>query len=93
MNFYRINYESLCKLNTKYENRRLIINQSIQELFNSYIDNLELEPLLTRLNTNRYIGFPYEGMVEWAYDTPQGPNGHPLELGHKRIADKIAEYI
>lgn len=65
----------------------------IQELFNRYIDNSELQPLLTRLNTNRYIGFPYEGMVEWAYDTPQGPNGHPLELGHKRIADKIAEYI
>jgi hypothetical protein len=34
-----------------------------------------------------------EGMVEWMGDCPQGPGGHPLELGHQRIADKIYEHI
>lgn len=31
------------------------------------------------------------GFVEWAYDTPHGPGGHPLEQGHKQIAEKIYE--
>lgn len=45
------------------------------------------------IDTKQFIGWPYEGLVEWAYGTPHGPGGHPLELGHQRIADKIAEYI
>lgn len=32
-------------------------------------------------------------IVEWMGDCPKGPNGHPLELGHQRIAEKINEYI
>ncbi len=31
------------------------------------------------------------GFVEWAYGTPHGPGGHPLEQGHKQIAEKIYE--
>jgi hypothetical protein len=32
-------------------------------------------------------------MVEWIGDCLKGPGGHPLELGHRRIADKINEHI
>lgn len=32
-------------------------------------------------------------MVDWMGDCPKGPGGHPLELGHERIADKIYEHI
>lgn len=32
-------------------------------------------------------------IVEWMGDCPKGPGGHPLELGHQRIADKINEHI
>jgi hypothetical protein len=32
-------------------------------------------------------------MVEWMGDCPKGPDGHPLELGHKRIAKHINEHI
>jgi hypothetical protein len=32
-------------------------------------------------------------IVEWMGDCPKGPGGHPLELGHKRIAKKINEHI
>ncbi|CAB4128887.1 SGNH_hydrolase domain containing protein [uncultured Caudovirales phage] len=32
-------------------------------------------------------------VVEWMGDCPKGPGGHPLELGHQRIAEKINEHI
>jgi hypothetical protein len=32
-------------------------------------------------------------MMEWTYETPQGPGGHFLEQGHVIVADKINEYI
>ena len=40
-----------------------------------------------------YIGWPHEGFTEFMGDCPKGPGGHPLELGHKRIAEKINEHI
>ena len=40
-----------------------------------------------------YLGWPYEGLVEWMGDCPKGPGGHPLELGHQRIAETINEHI
>jgi lysophospholipase L1-like esterase len=36
-----------------------------------------------------YIG----RLVEWAYDAPRGLDGHPLEEGHKLIADEILKHI
>ena len=38
-------------------------------------------------------GWPTEGLVEWMGDCPKGLGGHPLELGHQRIAEKINEHI
>jgi len=32
-------------------------------------------------------------IVEWMGDCPKGPGGHPLELGHQRIAEHVKEYI
>jgi len=49
-----------------------------------YIDMIDLD---------KFIGWPHQGLVEWAYGTPQGPGGHPLEEGHKRIAEKIIEAL
>jgi hypothetical protein len=42
---------------------------------------------------DKYPGWPYNGMLEWQGDCPKGPGGHPLELGHQRIAEKINEHI
>lgn len=40
------------------------------------------------------IGNWVEGsIVEWMGDCLKGPGGHPLELGHQRIAEKINEHI
>jgi hypothetical protein len=40
-----------------------------------------------------WLGWPRSGMVEWMWDCPKGAGGHPLELGHQRIAEKINEHI
>lgn len=40
-----------------------------------------------------FMGWYDGGLVEWAHDCPRGPNGHPLELGHERIAEAVAKYI
>ncbi len=43
------------------------------------------------IDHTKFMGWPNDGFVEWAYDTPHGPGGHPLEQGHKQIAEKIYE--
>lgn len=43
------------------------------------------------IDDTKFVGWPNDGFVEWAYDTPHGPGGHPLEQGHKQIAEKIYE--
>jgi hypothetical protein len=53
----------------------------------------EFPYLLNKVNPKFYAGWPQNGMIEWAGDCPRGPNGHPLELGHQRIAQKINEHI
>tara|TARA_B100000123_G_C25676664_1_gene404428 strand:- start:188 stop:844 length:657 start_codon:yes stop_codon:yes gene_type:complete len=46
------------------------------------------------INIQHYLGWSDStSMVEWAYDTPQGVRGHPLEEGHRKIADKIIKHI
>lgn len=40
-----------------------------------------------------FMGWYDGGLIEWAHDCPRGPGGHPLELGHQRIADQVAKYI
>jgi len=46
-----------------------------------------------RIDRQYYLNWPNGGMVDWMADCPKGPGGHPLELGHERIADKIYEHI
>jgi len=66
---------------------------SNQSMFLKYKDDPEIVKWTDRLDNTRFIGYPYKGFVEWAYGTPQGPGGHPLELGHRRIADEILRNI
>jgi len=49
--------------------------------------------LLNKIDSKYFIGWPDQGMVDFMGDCPKGPGGHPLELGHQRIADKINEHI
>lgn len=49
--------------------------------------------LWNKIDTKYFLGWPDSALVDWMGDCPQGPYGHPLELGHKRIAEKIYEHI
>lgn len=46
-----------------------------------------------QIDANNFLGWPYDGMVEWVYGTPHGKYGHPLEDGHRITAEKIYEHI
>lgn len=50
-------------------------------------------PVMKQVNTQRFMGWPDSGIVEWVFGTPRGKYGHPLEQGHQIVADKINEYI
>jgi lysophospholipase L1-like esterase len=46
-----------------------------------------------QIDQTYFLGFEKEGMTEWNYKLPQGPNGHFLEEGHQQVAEKIYEHI
>jgi hypothetical protein len=54
---------------------------------------LKLQYLVDQVDSACYIDWPKWGMVDWQGDCPRGPGGHPLELGHQRIAERINEHI
>jgi hypothetical protein len=49
--------------------------------------------LAAQIDTDYYLGWPNQGMVEWVQGCQFGPRGHFLEAGHQRVADKIYEHI
>lgn len=61
-----------------------VLHKVYEEKYRSLHDKIDKE---------NYPGWPGEGIVEWMGDCPKAPGGHPLELGHQRIAEKINEHI
>jgi hypothetical protein len=53
----------------------------------------KLQYLIKQIDSKYYLNWPQEGITEWVYGTPLAPGGHPLELGHQRVAEKINEHI
>jgi hypothetical protein len=66
--------------------------RGIPYIFVSTFD-IQIMANLTIVSPYNYLGWPYYGIVEIMGDCPKGPGGHPLELGHQRIADYINEHI
>lgn len=62
-----------------------------QQQFDKY-SNI-FDPYIWQIDTDNFLGWPYNGFVEWAYGTPQGPKGHPLDEGHAKVAEILAEHI
>ena len=75
---YNVNYKFLSAFDNQRRNKRYI---SHSDGYTEMID------------TDNFIGWPHQGLVEWAYGTPQGPGGHPLEEGHQKIAENISEAL
>ena len=66
----------------------------VKYLFFSAFDNQKVfkdmkTPLKAKVDASRFLGWPNEGFVEWAYPCKLGPRGHPLEQGHSKVADKL----
>lgn len=65
-------------------------------LLDAYLNSKNLPYIFIRTfdvpesNTGNWVP---GSIVEWMGDCPKGPGGHPLELGHQRIAEKINEHI
>jgi hypothetical protein len=74
---------------------------NIQYRFVNTFDNLDLlhqldhraHDLIDMIDTTVFVGWPDQQMVEIMADAPKGPGGHPLELGHQRIAEAIYETL
>lgn len=49
--------------------------------------------LAKHVDATTYVGWPLSGSTEWCFKRPHGPGGHPLEEGHKIIANRIYEHI
>jgi hypothetical protein len=62
-----------------------------QPLYTGAWNNIKY--LWDRVDEKYYPGWPFEGLYMWQGDCPRGPGGHPLELGHERMANKINEHI
>ena len=65
-------------------------------LLSSYLDSKGIPSIFVRTFDvpGSTIGNWVDGsMVEWIADCPKGSGGHPLELGHQLIAEKINEHI
>ena len=79
----------------KNKNQRYIFaNMQSNFEYKKYYSELGLTPFTDQIDTSNYLGWSIgEGMTVWQGDAPKGPNGHPLELGHKRIAEKYYEHI
>jgi len=62
-----------------------------EEHFARYME--QLDKLISQVDDTYYVDWPQYGMTDWMGDCPKGPGGHPLELGHQRIAEQINEHI
>jgi lysophospholipase L1-like esterase len=63
----------------------------LQGHYNEYKD--EFSYIWNSYDASNYLEWEHSGLIEWQGDCPKGPGGHPLGLGHQRIADKIYEHI
>lgn len=64
-----------------------------QTKYKKYKNIPELKTLINKIDTRAFIGWPESGMVEWAYPSPVGPRGHPLELGHEKTAEHLLKSL
>ena len=77
----------------KYRGQKYVFVSMDGQWDDQYYKNLGVQHMADAVDKTRYLGWPQEGFTHWQDGCPLGPNGHPLELGHQLIADKIYEHI
>jgi len=74
--------------------RYIFVNMQSNWDWANDLTKLDLAHYLDQVDSQYFLGWNTgEGMTCWQGDCVKGPAGHPLELGHERIADKIYEHI
>ena len=76
-------------------------SQHVKWLFLSAFDNQHqynkyrkhFIDILPKISSSNFVDWPNGGITEWVYPSPLGPRGHPLEEGHKKVADKLASAV
>ena len=78
-------------------NKKYLMLDSFNENYDQNLPRKKLKQLanhlVNKVNSEYYLGWPDESMMEWTYGCAQGPGGHFLEDGHKIVAEKINEHI
>jgi hypothetical protein len=64
-----------------------------KEIPHVFVSAFDIQSWAQEPTPDHWLGWPRAGMVEWMWDCPKGSGGHPLELGHQRIAEKIHQHI
>ena len=75
----------------KLKNQKYVFLSLDKPLFGKA--DIRFSHLVKEVDPTNYLGWPKFGMTTWMGDCPKGSYGHPLELGHERIANKIYEHI
>lgn len=84
-----ISLQSYCKTrNIEY----LMMDIKYNDYYRS-VGKEQHELLEQQIDSNRFVGFKQFGMVELTSNLPYGKGGHPLEQGHKRIANELKKHI
>ena len=75
------------------KNQRYLMTNvaGLQGYYHEYYEYLKTQ--IKSVRKLNFIGWPMDGIVEWQGDCPLAEHGHPLELGHERIAKVIDEHI
>lgn len=74
----------------KSKNKKFLMMEAFGNIDDRKLGN---EGIHYQIDDQYFLGWPSESMVEWVYPCPNGPNGHFLDEGHNKVADKIYEHI
>lgn len=74
-------------------NKKYLMLDSFGNNFNDFRHDTQIAHLINQVDNRYYIGWLKDNMTDWTYTTSKGPNGHFLEEGHAKVAEKIYEYI
>lgn len=87
--------QNLCKSHNINCTMFLAIDPLTGDLFKSTIETFDsVKSLLNMIDFAMFVDHSlHTNAGEWVKGTPLGPEGHPLELGHKIIANKVYEHI
>ena len=81
--------QSYCKLN----NIKLLMMDVMHNNYYRAVGHEQHDKLEQQIDQSQFIGWGKFGMFELTDGLPRGPGRHPLEKGHKKIADEVAKYI